>query len=115
MNEEGMNSLNHYSYGSIEAWMYRYVCGLVPSQTAPGFKRISIAPHPDKRLGYAKCKLNTAAGTYISEWSYNADRSITYHIEVPFDAAAQLELQDGTKKELKAGSYDFTQNGGILC
>ena len=25
---EGMNSLNHYSYGSIEAWMYGYTAGI---------------------------------------------------------------------------------------
>lgn len=115
INSEGMNSLNHYSYGSIEAWMYRYVCGLIPSETDPGFKKIIVRPHPDKRLGYAKCKLNTSAGTYISAWCYQADGSIDYHIEVPFDATAQVELPHGTMQELKTGSYDFTEKGEMKC
>ena len=41
----GMNSLNHYSYGSIEAWMYKKVCGL--TATEPGFKKAVIEPHTE--------------------------------------------------------------------
>lgn len=35
--ESGMNSLNHYAYGSVGDWMYRKVAGL--SQLEPGYKR----------------------------------------------------------------------------
>lgn len=30
INESGMNSLNHYSYGSIVAWMYSELSGIKP-------------------------------------------------------------------------------------
>jgi alpha-L-rhamnosidase len=39
----GMNSLNHYAYGSIVAWLYRDVAGLIP--LAPGFREARLAPH----------------------------------------------------------------------
>ena len=68
ISSEEMNSLNHYTYGSIEAWMFADVCGI--RQAAPGFKTAVIAPHPDSRLGYLKGKLSTAAGDYESSWEY---------------------------------------------
>lgn len=121
LNSDGMNSLNHYSYGSIEAWMYRDVCGLHPLEEAPGFRRAYICPHGDKRLGYARAELQTAAGKYISGWSYDEKENITYEITIPFHATAMVQLPKGRyllnqsklvedKFELTSGSYIITQN-----
>ena len=62
----GMNSMNHYAYGSIVEWMYRHVCGLRPGQDGPGFVKAELHPQPDRRLGYAKARVNTPAGWYES-------------------------------------------------
>lgn len=106
LNPEGMNSLNHYSYGSIEAWMYGYVCGI--RETAPGFREAVIEPHPDVRLGFADCRLDTAVGEYISSWKYNTDGTITYKVVIPFGASAVVQTGH-TRKELEAGSYEWTE------
>ncbi|MDE7311272.1 MAG: glycoside hydrolase family 78 protein [Eubacterium sp.] len=104
ISEEGMNSLNHYSYGSIEAWMYKYVCGIRPAK--PGFRQAYMKPHPDARLGFAECTLHTAAGTYKSSWRYEKDGTVTYEVEVPFGAQAEFVL--GEKRQvLAAGAYTF--------
>lgn len=102
---EGMNSLNHYSYGSIEAWMYGDVCGIRPLEA--GFRKAVIAPHADARLGFAECRLDTAAGWYKSSWKYNDDESIIYEVEVPFNAEAEFILHGETRK-LPTGIYKFT-------
>lgn len=44
----GMNSLNHYAYGSIAEWIYRYMCGLNPSIGEA--VKMTIYPMPDQRL-----------------------------------------------------------------
>jgi len=98
---EGMNSLNHYSYGSIEAWMYKYICGISPLEA--GFRRARIAPHADERLGHVSCSLNTAAGLYRSGWRYE-DGKCVYEIEVPFQAEAEFIL-NGKTTVLSAGKY----------
>ena len=54
ISDTGMNSLNHYAYGSIAEWMYRTMCGINPSEEAPGFRRIVLRPVPDARLSFAK-------------------------------------------------------------
>ncbi len=102
---EGMNSLNHYSYGSIEAWMYGYVCGI--RQAEPGFRRAILEPHPDQRLGFAKGTLETAAGVYESSWSYDESGRVTYTFTVPFNAEAKLRLPDGRTAVLTAGTWEY--------
>ncbi|MDE6202486.1 MAG: family 78 glycoside hydrolase catalytic domain, partial [Lachnospiraceae bacterium] len=105
MNPEGMNSLNHYSYGSIAAWMYGYLGGIRPA--APGFRKAVIEPHPDERLGFAECECKSAAGTYRSKWRYEQDGTITIKITVPFGAQAQVRLPDGREETIKTGEYTF--------
>ena len=56
-----MNSMNHYSYGSIVEWMFRDMLGINPVEDAPGFKRFrhrAEAELPDRqRLGEAGFRL----------------------------------------------------------
>lgn len=108
LNEDGMNSLNHYSYGSIEAWMYGEVCGIKAAEA--GFKKAMIAPHTDERLGFAECTLDTAAGMYKSSWKYEEDGSITYEIEVPFNAEAEFWAEGMEHRVLQAGKYEFVKS-----
>ncbi|MCD7885537.1 MAG: glycoside hydrolase family 78 protein [Lachnospiraceae bacterium] len=102
---EGMNSLNHYSYGSIEAWMYGYVCGIRPAE--PGFGRTVLEPHPDQRLQFADGKLETPMGLYESSWRYDENGNVTYTFTVPFNAEAELRLPDGRTAVLTAGTWEY--------
>lgn len=104
----GMNSLNHYSYGSVMEFVYAYAAGIRPLE--PGFKRAAIAPHPDVRLPKVACRYDSVNGTYVSEWEIRNDGTFAIHIEVPFNCEAEAELPgypEG-KMILAAGSYDFT-------
>lgn len=105
MNPEGMNSLNHYSYGSIEAWMYGYTAGI--RGLKPGFRRAVIEPHPDERLGFVECSLDTAAGTYRSNWKYDENGQVSYEVTVPFGCVGEIRLPDGRQITAKAGKYSF--------
>ena len=105
MNPEGMNSLNHYSYGSIAAWMYGYLGGI--REAAPGFRKALIEPHPDRRLGFVECELQSAVGTYRSDWKYTENGEIRIEITVPFGAEAEICLPDGRSEAVKAGKYQY--------
>jgi alpha-L-rhamnosidase len=90
----GMNSLNHYAYGSIAEWMYRNMCGINPVEDAPGFRKIKFAPKPHGSIGYAKASLNSASGYLESSWRINDDGSLTFKFTVPFNSTAQVVLPD---------------------
>ncbi len=87
-----MNSLNHYAYGAIAEWMYRWMCGVNPVEEAPGFSKAVFSPRPGKGLSFAKAKLNTASGWYESGWQRQEDGSVRYDFTVPFNCEARLEL-----------------------
>ena len=109
-----MNSLNHYSYGSIVEWMFRDMTGINPSEEAPGFKRFRIAPTPNYRIGSACAKLRSAAGLIESAWEIR-DGKYHFRFVVPFDTTAQLVLPDARLADLadslKAQGLEGTEGG----
>lgn len=108
----GMNSLNHYAYGSIAGWMYRYMCGFQPDID----KKINMAirPMPDKRFSYVKGKWKSVFGTYVSNWSYQEQTGFQYDIEIPFNANAEIVFPNGKSCLLECGTYHFDNNGESL-
>lgn len=104
----GMNSLNHYAYGSVMEFVYRYTAGI--RQLKPGFTEAIIAPILTTRLRYVHCTYDSVAGKYISNWNINDDGTLSFHIEIPFNCSAKVRLPDYEKEELtlEAGIYDFT-------
>jgi alpha-L-rhamnosidase len=102
-NSAGMNSFNHYAYGSIVEWMYRDMCGLNPSSgddLLTGFRRARIAPKPDKALQWAKAKYHSAAGLFESGWRLEANGSLCFEFTIPFNVQAQVILPDARLGEI---------------
>ena len=108
ISDTGMNSLNHYAYGSIVEWLYRDVCGIEPLEDAPGFARFRLAPKPDPSLGFARAVFHSPAGTIESEWAYEGD-TLRYRFKVPFGATAVLALAGEAEAGLAQGEHTFTR------
>lgn len=105
----GMNSLNHYAYGSIVEWMYRDMCGLNPSagdDRMTGFRHACLAPKPDKALRWAKASYLSAAGRFESGWQIDEQGSLSFEFSIPFNAGAQVILPDANLGEIKVNGQD---------
>ena len=87
-----MNSLNHYTYGSIAEWMYRYIGGLNPIEEAPGFTAVELTPQPGTGLDWAEVAYESAAGRYETRWEKAPDGSVSYTFTIPFGCLAKLTL-----------------------
>ncbi|MBU3099485.1 glycoside hydrolase family 78 protein [Clostridium sp. DSM 17811] len=116
-----MNSLNHYAYGSIVEWMYRYMAGINPVEDKPGFRQVRLAPQPDYRLKYVKASLNSAVGTYESQWELDEKGDLKFKFIIPFNATATLELPNAklenvwvNGKPLKEANICASQCGKIV-
>ncbi len=103
-----MNSLNHYSYGSVMEYVYRNIGGI--NEMAPGFASVHFKPTINSKLKYANLTYDSISGRYVSNWKVNDDGTITVHFEVPFNCTAVAELpgMDGQTVELCAGVYEKT-------
>lgn len=98
-----MNSYNHYAYGSVADWVYGVAAGILPRTDAPGYAKVTIAPHPDKRLDWLRAELDTRHGHISSFWT-KEDDSWRYEITVPVEADIVI---DGVCHSVKSGSYCF--------
>lgn len=90
LNDDGMNSLNHYSYGSVAGWMYRYLGGI--RETEPGYRKAKVMPLTDLRLPEFTASVDTAAGRYRSHWKQNTDGTYSYEVQIPFGCEAEVIL-----------------------
>jgi len=114
ISDTGMNSLNHYSYGSIVEWMYRNAAGIQPLESAPGFRRFRLRPQPNYLLKSMNAEFMSPAGKIISKWDIKEDGSVSFYFKIPFNATAELILPDteGTDlkgvHELQCGEYNFS-------
>lgn len=66
--DPAMNSYNHYAFGSVIAWVYRYAAGIDTSLDAPGFKEIVIHPHVDAKMPSAQAEYESVYGRIVSDW-----------------------------------------------
>ena len=101
-----MNSFNHYAYGAVNDWIFGVACGIKP--TAPAYKTVDIAPHPDKRLGYAQASIDSRNGKIDVYWYYKGDK-VYYEITVPENVTARLTLPSGYNETLSGGVYHFAE------
>lgn len=88
----GMNSFNHYSYGSIVEWMYAYVAGIRQAEDSVGFRHLCISPVVDARLGHADAAYQSAMGLWKTSWKVVDDRHLEVKVTVPFGCRADLVL-----------------------
>ncbi len=98
-----MNSFNHYAYGAVLDWIYGVAAGICPLEEAPGFRKVRIAPNPDRRLGWLEARFESRHGLITSGWEYVGD-TVRYEITTPVEAEVVL---GGVKREVGAGSYIF--------
>ena len=103
----GMNSFNHYAYGSIEEFVYRDVCGLNPDPLKPGFRHAVLRPHPSAELGAAHCRYQSACGLYEAGWKYGKGGKVSYNFRVPFGCTATLVLPGQQPREIGPGLHRF--------
>ena len=118
--DPGMNSFNHYAYGSIGAWMYNTVAGIDIDPKQPGYKHSILRPQLDGNLTSACGQLKTPYGELVSNWKLENGTfdwevvippNTTATVTVPMIANGKITLNgapvSGAVHEVVAGKYHF--------
>jgi alpha-L-rhamnosidase len=123
--DSSMNSFNHYSLGSVGAWLYSGAAGIQPDNANPGYKHFVLAPKFTTRLAHVSAVFDSPYGVIASGWRVKQGE-ILYDVTIPPNSCATLELpvppqevrQSGrklslpddssTKLPLTAGTYHFS-------
>ena len=130
--DPSMNSYNHYAYGAVADWIYRYAAGVDTTPLDAGFHTVALHPVFDQRLGHINFDYDSSYGPIHSDWKvegttaewhvtipanttgwlgFSAEEAAKYSLEGAPLADSQLAkaiTRDGqTGYELGAGSYSF--------
>jgi len=114
--DPSMNSYNHYAFGSVVAWVYRYVAGIDTSVDDPGFRQVVIHPRLDGRMSKVRAEYDSVYGKIVSDWNGKAEGPFELKVTIPANSRAKVYLpampnaqvtQDGTtiKPQEEGGSY----------
>ncbi|KXB01217.1 hypothetical protein AKJ41_02335 [candidate division MSBL1 archaeon SCGC-AAA259O05] len=87
----GMNSHNHPMLGSISEWFHKYLAGIRPDSSAPGFKRVRIEPSFVEDLDFVSDSVETPRGPVKSIWKKNSG-SIHLKVSIPVNGEAEIKL-----------------------
>lgn len=103
--ESGMNSLNHYAYGSIGDWMYGKLAGI--GLLEPGYKKIAIKPQFIKGISRVEASYESVYGEIRSFWSCENGK-IRIEVRIPANTTAILYLPEKAEAiEVGSGLHTF--------
>ena len=98
-----MNSLNHYSLGSVAEWLYRFVLGIDQEPGSSGFGRPVLRPHPGEPLRWARGSYRSVRGVISAGWEVSGDR-FTYRVELPPNLSATVCVPSSDASSVRDGA-----------
>ncbi len=94
----GMNSLNHYAYGAILAFLWKGLAGLKPLIEKPGFREVKIEPYVSWKIKKIHAVYPSPAGEYEIAWEAMNQNHIYMKIKVPQNCKASVKLPFSNRK-----------------
>ena len=111
---EPFASHNHYAFGSVMEWVYRYMAGIDTVKGSPAYKKIRIAPVPGGDITEAGLTLDTVRGKVTSEWKLNSGM-FCLHVEIPSNTTAEVMMPKGVTDVIQKCGEDWVLVNGRYC
>lgn len=89
--DPSMNSYNHYAYGAVADWIYRFAAGVDASPLDAGFHTVVLHPVFDRSLGSMNFDYASTYGTIHSDWSVKGSTAL-WHITIPANTTGLLDV-----------------------
>jgi len=105
--DPSMNSYNHYAYGAVADWIYRYAAGVDASPFDAGFHRVVLHPVFDARLGRVAFDYASAYGPIHSDWTVKGTTA-EWHVTIPANTTGWLSLSAGEAAKYKLEGAPLT-------
>ncbi|MET8174397.1 alpha-L-rhamnosidase [Streptomyces clavifer] len=102
--DAGMNSFNHYAYGSVGEWMYANIAGIAPG--SPGFRKVVVRPRPGGGVTQAEGRFDSRYGPVTTRWRTDAD-GFALRVVLPPNTTAEVWVPGGDGRSSVQGSAEF--------
>jgi alpha-L-rhamnosidase len=106
------SSQNHCMLGHAEQWFYRGLAGIVPDESAPGFRRFSIRPQIVGDLTWAEASHDSPFGRIAVRWQRDKD-TIRLNVSIPPGTTATIYVPAKTPFDVKESGLFAAQPRGV--
>ena len=107
--DPSMNSYNHYAYGAVADWIYRYAAGIDSDPAGPGFHVLRLHPNFDKQLGSLDFSYESSYGTIHSGWTVSGNH-VTWNLTIPANSTGRLPLSKEQAEKFKLNGQPLSQS-----
>jgi alpha-L-rhamnosidase len=107
--DPSMNSYNHYAYGAVADWIYRYAAGVDATPLDAGFHTVVLHPVFDQRLGSVKFDYDSVYGPIHSDWSVKGTTAV-WHVTIPASTKGWLGLNASEAERYKLEGIPLTES-----
>jgi len=106
----GMNSFNHYAFGSVGEWLFTDIAGI--DMMEPGYKKLRIAPKPGKGLDFARASYKSICGWIGSQW-YKDNKGFHLVCRIPVNVTAEVHIPCNDAKGILESGKDVKKSKTI--
>lgn len=110
--DPGMNSFNHYAFGSVGQWLYQYAAGIDVDPQRPGYEHIIIRPYPGPGLDYVRAEYQSIRGKIVSTWRRQGTR-LTLELTIPANTTATVYVPTTDARTVREGDAPDTETEGV--
>lgn len=107
--DPGMNSFNHYSFGSVGRWLFGTVAGI--DTNGPGYKKIIIHPMPGA-ITRASASYDSINGRIVSNWQLK-NGTFMLNVVVPANTTATVYIPADSARIVTESGKSATMAEGV--
>ncbi|HTM35205.1 MAG TPA: family 78 glycoside hydrolase catalytic domain [Terriglobales bacterium] len=112
--DPSMNSYNHYAYGAVADWIYRYAAGIDTTSSDPGFHTIYLHPNFNPEIGQIDFSYDSPYGRIHSAWKVSGKTAV-WHLTIPPNTSAELPLSAKQATQYRINGRPLSQSGETLA
>ena len=104
-----MNSYNHYAYGAVADWIYRFAAGIDASPLDAGFHTVVLHPVFDARLSPLEFDYQSSYGEIRSAWTVKG-KTAEWHVTLPANTTGRLEIKASEAAHYKLDGVPLSES-----
>jgi alpha-L-rhamnosidase len=112
LQDEAMNSFNHYAYGAVGEWMYGVMAGINIDPDEPGYKHVLIKLQPGGGFSFVSASHESPYGRVASAWVLRAG-ALQLNLDIAANTHATVELPRAKLDTVQESGKPLVQAEGI--
>jgi alpha-L-rhamnosidase len=110
--DPGMNSFNHYAFGSVGQWLYSTVAGIDTDPERPGFRHLLIRPRPGGGITWTRATYRSIRGPIATDWRQEG-RRFALNVSVPPNTTATIHVPAPDMRAVRESGRPATAAPGL--